>query len=233
MSASWRLDSCPARLAAWTRNVRLAETHGKRGFTLQRHVKRCLPGPLTRAATMPVVTAQPHGPGSAYRLTEEQAMLRDAVRVLADEQIAPRAAEIDRTAEFPQDVRELLAAHDILALPFAERLRRARWRAPDAVPRHRADQSRLRHERPDPRRPGARRAADPPRRHRRAAGTLAPGPRGRPAADRVRADGGRGGLGRRRDPDACHPRRRRLRHRRLEAVHQPRLGGRPDHGLRA
>src|SRR6187200_2303104 len=48
-------------------------------------------------------------------------MLRDAVRVLADEQIAPRAAEIDRTAEFPQDVRTLLASHDILALPFEER----------------------------------------------------------------------------------------------------------------
>ena len=36
-------------------------------------------------------------------------MLRDAVRVLADERIAPRAAEIDRTAEFPWDVKELLA----------------------------------------------------------------------------------------------------------------------------
>ena len=45
-------------------------------------------------------------------------MLRDAVRVLADERIAPRAAEIDRTAEFPQDIRELLAQQDILALPF-------------------------------------------------------------------------------------------------------------------
>ena len=53
-----------------------------------------------------------------YRLTEEQLMLQDAVRVLADEQIAPRAAEIDRTAEFPWDVKELLATHDILGLPF-------------------------------------------------------------------------------------------------------------------
>jgi alkylation response protein AidB-like acyl-CoA dehydrogenase len=53
-----------------------------------------------------------------YRLTEEQQMLRDAVRVLADEQIAPRAAEIDKTAEFPWDVKELLASHDILGLPF-------------------------------------------------------------------------------------------------------------------
>jgi alkylation response protein AidB-like acyl-CoA dehydrogenase len=55
-----------------------------------------------------------------YRLTDDQLMLRDAVRVLADEQIAPRAAEIDRTAEFPQDVRRLLASHDILGLPFPE-----------------------------------------------------------------------------------------------------------------
>jgi alkylation response protein AidB-like acyl-CoA dehydrogenase len=56
---------------------------------------------------------------ATYRLTEEQLMLRDAVRVLADERIAPRAAEIDKTAEFPWDVKELLAEHDILALPFA------------------------------------------------------------------------------------------------------------------
>src|SRR3954454_18969096 len=55
-----------------------------------------------------------------YRLTDDQAALRDAVRVLADERIAPRAAEIDRTAEFPWDVKELLASHDILALPYPE-----------------------------------------------------------------------------------------------------------------
>ena len=68
---------------------------------------------------MPAVT--PPTQSSGYRLTDDQSMLRDAVRVLADERIAPRASEIDRTAEFPQDVRELLAAHDILALPFPER----------------------------------------------------------------------------------------------------------------
>jgi alkylation response protein AidB-like acyl-CoA dehydrogenase len=69
--------------------------------------------PATPAPPTPPTTAPP-----TYRLTEEQLMLRDAVRVLADERIAPRAAEIDRTGEFPQDVRELLASHDILALPF-------------------------------------------------------------------------------------------------------------------
>ena len=58
--------------------------------------------------------------GPTYRLTEDQLALRDAVKVLADERIGPRAAEIDRTAEFPWDVKELLASHDILSLPFPE-----------------------------------------------------------------------------------------------------------------
>ena len=52
------------------------------------------------------------------RLSDEQRDLRDAVRELADERIAPRAAAIDASAEFPWDVVELLASHDILALPF-------------------------------------------------------------------------------------------------------------------
>jgi len=56
----------------------------------------------------------------AYRLTDDQAALRDAVRVLTDDRIAPRAAEIDRSAEFPWDVKELLASHDVLSLPFPE-----------------------------------------------------------------------------------------------------------------
>jgi len=56
---------------------------------------------------------------TGYSLTEDQRDLRDAIRLLADERIAPRAAEIDRTAEFPTDIRELLANHDILGLPFA------------------------------------------------------------------------------------------------------------------
>ena len=53
-----------------------------------------------------------------YRLTEEQVLLRDTLRALADEKIAPRAAEIDKSAEFPEDVRQLLASHDVLALPY-------------------------------------------------------------------------------------------------------------------
>jgi alkylation response protein AidB-like acyl-CoA dehydrogenase len=82
------------------------------------------PADHTRTASMAIVsqptpTTQPTTQ-PAYRLSEDQLMLRDAVRTLADERIAPRAADIDRTAEFPQDVRDLLASHDILALPFPE-----------------------------------------------------------------------------------------------------------------
>jgi alkylation response protein AidB-like acyl-CoA dehydrogenase len=55
-----------------------------------------------------------------YGLTREQIDLRDMVRELAAGRIAPRAAAIDASGEFPQDVRKLLAEHDVLALPFAE-----------------------------------------------------------------------------------------------------------------
>jgi alkylation response protein AidB-like acyl-CoA dehydrogenase len=66
---------------------------------------------------MPAVTTASRAQGP-FRLTDEQEMLRDAVRVLADDRVAPRAAEIDKAAEFPEDMRRLLADHDILALPF-------------------------------------------------------------------------------------------------------------------
>jgi acyl-CoA dehydrogenase len=55
-----------------------------------------------------------------YDIPQELIDLRDMIRQLAQERIAPRAAEIDRTAEYPRDIRELLAEHDILGLPFAE-----------------------------------------------------------------------------------------------------------------
>lgn len=47
--------------------------------------------------------------------------LRAVVRELADERIAPRAAEIDARAEFPWDLKELLAQQDLLGTCFEER----------------------------------------------------------------------------------------------------------------
>jgi alkylation response protein AidB-like acyl-CoA dehydrogenase len=54
------------------------------------------------------------------RLTPEQRELRDLVRVLARERIAPRAAEIDESHEFPWDVVELFRENDIFGLFFGE-----------------------------------------------------------------------------------------------------------------
>jgi alkylation response protein AidB-like acyl-CoA dehydrogenase len=53
-----------------------------------------------------------------YDIPEDLLDFRDLVRRLAQDQIAPRAGEVDRAAEYPWDVRRLLAEHDVLALPF-------------------------------------------------------------------------------------------------------------------
>src|SRR3984893_17606340 len=45
-------------------------------------------------------------------------MIQQTVRDLARDKIAPRAAEIDRTGEFPWDVVDLFRKHDLFALPF-------------------------------------------------------------------------------------------------------------------
>src|SRR6058998_4359448 len=53
-------------------------------------------------------------------LTDEQREIRELVRTLARERIAPRAAEIDKKGEFPWDVVELLREHELFGLPFDE-----------------------------------------------------------------------------------------------------------------
>ena len=53
-------------------------------------------------------------------LTDEQREIRELVRDLARERIAPRAAEIDASHEFPWDVVELFREHEIFGLLFAE-----------------------------------------------------------------------------------------------------------------
>jgi alkylation response protein AidB-like acyl-CoA dehydrogenase len=55
-----------------------------------------------------------------YELPEEHQDFRSTIRQLARERIAPRAAEIDATDEYPWDIRRLLAEQDVLALPFGE-----------------------------------------------------------------------------------------------------------------
>jgi alkylation response protein AidB-like acyl-CoA dehydrogenase len=53
-------------------------------------------------------------------LSDEQREIRDLVRSLARERVAPRAAEIDESHEFPWDVVELFREHELFGLFFDE-----------------------------------------------------------------------------------------------------------------
>ena len=53
-------------------------------------------------------------------LSDEQREIRDLVRTLARERVAPRAAEIDKKAEFPWDVVELFREHEIFGILYDE-----------------------------------------------------------------------------------------------------------------
>jgi alkylation response protein AidB-like acyl-CoA dehydrogenase len=56
----------------------------------------------------------------AFDLPDEHKALRASVRALADDKIAPRAAEVDQSAEFPWDVYEALAKADLTAVHIPE-----------------------------------------------------------------------------------------------------------------
>jgi alkylation response protein AidB-like acyl-CoA dehydrogenase len=53
-------------------------------------------------------------------LSDEQREIRELVRDLARERVAPRAAEIDKQGEFPWDMVELFREHELFGLPYGE-----------------------------------------------------------------------------------------------------------------
>ncbi len=55
-----------------------------------------------------------------FELNEEHRMVRDMVRDLARNEIAPRAAEVDKTESFPADNIQKMAELGLLGLPFPE-----------------------------------------------------------------------------------------------------------------
>src|SRR3954464_7455578 len=55
-----------------------------------------------------------------YDIPQELKDFRDTIRQIVQERVAPRAAEIDATGDYPWDIRKLLGEQDILGLPFAE-----------------------------------------------------------------------------------------------------------------
>src|SRR5258705_10506542 len=59
-------------------------------------------------------------PGLRFALGEQVDMLRDAVRAFAAAEIAPRAAEIDRSNQFPPDLWKKLGAIGVLGITVDE-----------------------------------------------------------------------------------------------------------------
>src|SRR5437879_6397441 len=55
-----------------------------------------------------------------FEFTAEQVAIRDTIRELVQDRVAPRAAEIDQTAEYPKDIEKLFAESGILGIPFPE-----------------------------------------------------------------------------------------------------------------
>src|SRR5438045_9793960 len=55
-----------------------------------------------------------------FELSAEQVAIRDTIRELVQDRVSPRAAEIDRTGEYPKDSEKLFADNGILGIPFPE-----------------------------------------------------------------------------------------------------------------
>ncbi|HET9782625.1 MAG TPA: acyl-CoA dehydrogenase family protein [Candidatus Dormibacteraeota bacterium] len=55
-----------------------------------------------------------------FEFSAEQIAIRDTIRELVQDRVAPRAAEIDEKAEYPKDIEKLFAENGILGIPFPE-----------------------------------------------------------------------------------------------------------------
>ncbi|HXW51189.1 MAG TPA: acyl-CoA dehydrogenase family protein [Candidatus Acidoferrales bacterium] len=59
-------------------------------------------------------------PERSPEVIEAEKMVLDTVRQLVAEKVAPRAAAIDASGEYPRDLRDLFARNDLLGVPFPE-----------------------------------------------------------------------------------------------------------------
>src|SRR6195256_3392588 len=55
-----------------------------------------------------------------FEFSEEQVAIRDTIRELVQDRVAPRAADIDEKAEYPKDIEKLFAENGVLGIPFPE-----------------------------------------------------------------------------------------------------------------
>jgi alkylation response protein AidB-like acyl-CoA dehydrogenase len=55
-----------------------------------------------------------------FDFSEEQLAIRDTIRELVQDRVAPRAAEIDEKEEYPKDIEKLFVENGVLAIPIPE-----------------------------------------------------------------------------------------------------------------
>ena len=57
-----------------------------------------------------------------FELTDEQELIREAVREFAEAEVAPIAAELDRDHRFPYELLPKMADLNLMGMPFPEKL---------------------------------------------------------------------------------------------------------------
>ena len=86
-----------------------------------------------------------------YRLSEDHEAIREAVRAVAEDKIAPWAAAVDEDARYPVEAHDALVASDFFAPTFGG-VRRCRRRRARHVHRHRGGRAGMREQLAHPRR---------------------------------------------------------------------------------
>jgi alkylation response protein AidB-like acyl-CoA dehydrogenase len=55
-----------------------------------------------------------------FSFSDEQLAIRETIRELVQDKVAPRAAEVDERAEYPEDIERVFAENGVLAIPIPE-----------------------------------------------------------------------------------------------------------------
>ena len=79
-----------------------------------------------------------------FRISEDHEALREAVRAVAEDKIAPYAAAVDEEARYPQEAHDALVACDFFAPHVARGVRRRGRRRARHLHRHRGGGAGLR-----------------------------------------------------------------------------------------